>query len=97
MKTATITEVKNGLSALIDRVRAGETIVVTDRGIPVARIEPAVPDSNASGRVLRLERAGVIRSGHLPPPVDLLRTPPPTLREGASGVAALLDDRRFGR
>ena len=32
METATITEVKNGLSALIDRVKAGASIVVTDRG-----------------------------------------------------------------
>jgi prevent-host-death family protein len=97
MKTATITEVKNGLSALIDRVRAGETIVVTDRGIPVARIEPAVPDSDATGRVLRLERAGVIRLGHQAAPITLLRPPAPKLREGASGVSALLDERRSAR
>ena len=32
METATITQVKNGLSAYIDRVKAGESILVTDRG-----------------------------------------------------------------
>jgi hypothetical protein len=32
MKKATITEAKNQLSALIDQVRHGETIVITDRG-----------------------------------------------------------------
>jgi NAD-dependent dihydropyrimidine dehydrogenase PreA subunit len=37
MRKATITEAKNQLSALIDRVRHGETIVITDRGRPVAR------------------------------------------------------------
>ena len=40
MKTATITEAKNGLSALIDRVRAGESVLILDRGVPIARIEP---------------------------------------------------------
>ena len=38
MKSATITEVKNQLSAIIDRVKAGESVVVTDRGQPVATI-----------------------------------------------------------
>jgi prevent-host-death family protein len=42
MKKATITEVKNQLSALIDRVRHGETIVITDRGRPVARLVSAL-------------------------------------------------------
>lgn len=36
MKKATITEAKNQLSALVARVRHGETIVITDRGRPVA-------------------------------------------------------------
>ena len=39
MKTATIPEAKNRLSALIDRVRHGETVIITDRGRPVARLE----------------------------------------------------------
>ena len=32
MKTASVTEARNRLTALIDQVRAGETIVITDRG-----------------------------------------------------------------
>lgn len=96
MKTATITEVKNGLSALIDRVRAGETIVVTDRGTPVARIEPVSSQPDPDGRLARLERAGIIRRGMAPPPVDLIREPPPKLAGGASIVDAVLDERRSG-
>src|SRR5678809_661438 len=42
MKTATLTEAKNQLSALIDLVRHGETIVITDRGRPVARLVSAL-------------------------------------------------------
>lgn len=97
MKTASITEAKNGLSALIDRVRAGETVVITDRGMPVARIEPMSTDPEPDGRLARLERAGVIRRGAAPPPIDLIREPPPRLASGVSVLEALLDERRTGR
>jgi prevent-host-death family protein len=97
MKTATITEVKNGLSALIDLVKAGETIVVTDRGIPVARIEPAAGAIDVSGRLKALERAGIIRRATAPPPLDLIREPGPSLPPGVSVVDALIEERRSGR
>ena len=97
MKTATITEVKNGLSALIDRVRSGETILVTDRGIAVARIEPVTSHPDQTDRLQRLERAGIVRRGITPPPLDLLRRPAPTLQKGGNVLDALLEERRSGR
>jgi len=36
-------EAKNKLSALLDRVEKGEEIVITRRGIPVAKLVPAKP------------------------------------------------------
>jgi len=36
-----VRELRNGLSRYLKRIRRGETIVVTDRGKPVARIIPA--------------------------------------------------------
>lgn len=38
MIQAGIKEIKNNLSALLAKVKAGEEIVITDRGKPVARI-----------------------------------------------------------
>ena len=38
MISAGINEVKNNLSQLLARVKAGEEILITDRGRPVARI-----------------------------------------------------------
>jgi prevent-host-death family protein len=60
MRKATITEAKNQLSASIDRVRNGETIVITDRGLPVARLVPAVGTAaeDRDARLARLERRG---------------------------------------
>lgn len=97
MKTATITEAKNGLSALIDQVRAGRTILITDRGIPVARLEPMADYPDDEGRLARLERAGIVRRGGGPVALDQLRRPAPKLRYGASAVEALLEERRSGR
>jgi prevent-host-death family protein len=97
MKTATITQAKNGLSALLDRVRAGESVVITDRGRPVARLEPATSTDSQDGRLARLERAGMLRIGNSAPPVAAIRRPAPRLKEGASAVQALLDERVDGR
>jgi prevent-host-death family protein len=97
MRTATITEAKNGLSALIDQVRAGQSIVILDRGLPVARLEPIAANPEQTGRLSRLERAGVVRVSTDPPPLDLLREPPPRLKANASAVEALIEERRAGR
>jgi prevent-host-death family protein len=97
MRTHPISEVKNRLSELLDHVRAGETIVVTDRGVPVARIEPAIASEDPAGRLRRLERAGLLRVGKVAAPVDLLREPGPALPSGVSAVEAVLEERRAGR
>ncbi len=41
MKKAGIREVRQNISALIDIVRTGREILITDRGKPVARLIPA--------------------------------------------------------
>ncbi|MBI5948317.1 MAG: type II toxin-antitoxin system Phd/YefM family antitoxin [Chloroflexi bacterium] len=99
MRTATITEVRNRLGALIDEVRTGETIVITDRGVPVAQITSAVgaADDTGDARSSRLERAGILRLPAKPPLSAeyvraILRGDPP-----AGGVEALLAEREEGR
>jgi prevent-host-death family protein len=93
METASVTKAKNGLSALIDRVRAGETILLLERGRPVARLEPVTGHEDPAGRIARLERAGVVRAGTAEPPIDLLRRPAPVLPAGVDIVRILLEDR----
>jgi len=97
MKIATITEAKNKLSALLDIVKAGETVVIVDRGIPVARLEPAQTSDDDDGRLARLERAGVITRAKKPTPEWLFTTPPPKGTPGVSLVDYLLEERREGR
>jgi prevent-host-death family protein len=93
VKTATITEAKNQLSALIDRVRHGETVVITDRGRPVARLESVVTDAAAdpADRLARLERRGLLRRAAAP----ATRTPRAFARRSkASGALDLLLEER---
>lgn len=98
MLVATITEAKNRLSALIDQVRGGESVLIVDRGIPVARLESAIGvELEDGGRVARLERAGVVRSARKPPAREVLSARPPSPRSGASAVRVLLEDRRTER
>jgi prevent-host-death family protein len=100
MRTATISQTKNGLSALLDRVRQGESVVITDRSRPVARLEPILasrePDADA-GRLARLERAGVVRRARSPRLAEILNTAPPSPVAGADVVQVLLEERRAER
>lgn len=98
MKRATLTETKNNLSALVDQVRQGETILILDRGRPVARLESVLEgDSPSEGRLARLERQGLLRRATEDLPKQWLETRPPRARGGASALRALLDERRSGR
>lgn len=98
MRVATITEAKNRLSALLDLVRGGETILIVDRGVPVARLESAAATGDdVDGRVARLERAGLARRGTAPPPRELILSDPPEPARGGSVVEALIEERREGR
>lgn len=96
MKASTITEAKSGLSALIDQVRAGETIIITDRGVPVARLEPVATSNDPTGRVERLTRAGLMRPGIGELPDELLAGPTVAAPEGVSLVDFVIDERRSG-
>jgi prevent-host-death family protein len=78
-----VRELKAKLSSYLERVKAGETIMVTDRGVPVAEIRPV-----GAARVLdELIAAGLAsrgtQSGWLPEPIPIQGT-----------VMDLLDEER---
>jgi antitoxin (DNA-binding transcriptional repressor) of toxin-antitoxin stability system len=74
-----------------------KTVLITDRGVPVARLEPIAADPGQPGRLDRLERAGLVRRGTAAPPVDVIRRPGPALERGATLLDGLLEERRTGR
>ncbi len=98
MKTATISSAKNQLSALIDLVRKGETVIITDRERPVAQLAPLPRnfEGNAS-RLAELERSGLLRRGREVSAKGFLKALPPMPQTKADLLAALLSDRDEGR
>jgi prevent-host-death family protein len=98
MRRATLTDTKNNLSALVDQVQHGETILILDRGRPVARLESVRGEGDdPEGQVARLERQGLLRRASDPLLREILMAPPPKPAESASALAALLDERQTGR
>jgi antitoxin (DNA-binding transcriptional repressor) of toxin-antitoxin stability system len=81
-------------SALLDVVRSGETVLITDRGVPVARIEPVRAPDDPTGRLEGLVRAGFVRPGTGTLPVDFWAGPIAAMPKGVSVVEALIEERR---
>jgi prevent-host-death family protein len=95
MQKATISELKNRLSAYLDRVRAGETVLIYDRDQPIARLESIEADAAPDEHLVRMERAGLIRRASAPVPIKSLRKAGP--RSKRSVAQALIEERRDGR
>jgi antitoxin (DNA-binding transcriptional repressor) of toxin-antitoxin stability system len=95
VEKATISQLKNRLSAYLKKVRAGRTILIVDRDQPIARLERIEAGSASDDRISRLEKAGLLRRRKRPLGVAWLRRKAPA--SDASVVAALLDERREGR
>jgi prevent-host-death family protein len=95
MASVSISDAKNRLSALLDEVREGAVITITDRGRPVARLEP-VP---AGGEEPHLE--GLVRRGLVERPrrelAEVRELRPVRTRQPAGLVDAVVAERRETR
>ncbi len=86
MESVGIRELRQNASKILDRVKAGQTVTVTDRGRSVARISPA-PEG---------EWEALVESGAVIPPrstVPLHEVSPMVARVSAS---AILEELRAG-
>jgi len=62
MKKAGIAEPKNNLSRYINYVKGGETVLVLDRKVPVARITPVAQPAAAGHKMTDEERLDYLES-----------------------------------
>ncbi len=87
MEKATVSKFKNNLSAYLRKVRAGQTVVIFDREMPIARLE-RIESSNNSRRLalMRPLSAANVRAA-------LTAHPPSSARL----LNALMEDRTEGR
>jgi antitoxin (DNA-binding transcriptional repressor) of toxin-antitoxin stability system len=94
-----VSELKKHLRRYLSRVHRGATLLLTDRGRVVARVEPAsdaniMSDDGDAHWLATSERRGTIRRAVRRLPRNGLAGRPTT---GADVVRALLDERRGGR
>jgi len=92
---ATISDVKNSLSAYLRKVRAGETVLIMDRKTPIASLVPIVQsldNDTEAERLTRLVAAGTVQRA--------AREPSPAQEPVAVAIdvlGAVLAERRSGR
>lgn len=97
MKLASVSQTKNQLSALLEQVRQGEVLVITDHDRPVAKITAMTYEGEGGGSqswVTQLERKGLLRRGS---GGRCELTPPVVLGQGTSALDRLIDERQGGR
>ena len=97
MRSAAISRLKASLSEYIDVVKAGEEVLVTDRGKPVARIVP-VPEERGpnAARMREMAAAGILRLGRGKVSKGFWSIRRPT-DPGGLALRAMQDERKDGR
>lgn len=91
MKVANVSTTKNSLSSILAEVKQGESYLIVDRKVPVARLEPL---TTADSRLEGLAAEVVVRLPETSLDVDqFLEETRPALGQEASAVEAIAADR----
>ncbi len=97
MRNAGIAELKARLSSYLKQVKAGHEILITDRGVVVAKLAPLAGAERRDSRRVRLAKEGRLILGRGSLPRALLSPPKGDPTVGASVLSALLEERVKGR
>ena len=95
MKTASVSKLKASLSEYLRRVKAGEEILVTERGRPIAKLTPTSTSSFQSDYLVEMEKQGLIKLGSGKLPKGFWDLPRPKDPKGLV-VKAVLREREEG-
>jgi prevent-host-death family protein len=95
MIRASVSHARNHFSALLDQVKSGETVLVTERDKPVARIVPA-GDTHLDDRIAELIRLGQVRPPLRPLRIEDIEIIRPDHGGYAGVVDAILEEREEG-
>ncbi|MBI2365275.1 MAG: type II toxin-antitoxin system prevent-host-death family antitoxin [Deltaproteobacteria bacterium] len=63
MKTASVSKLKASLSEYLRRVRAGEEVLVTERGRPIAKLTPVFGLQGLPEHLAEMEKQGLVKLG----------------------------------
>lgn len=93
MRSISLSDAKNELSALVREVRGGAAIVITDRGIPVAQLMPVGRATGVPSAAIELAQKGRLLLPMSEPTTAWRDLPSGQLEGSASAVAMLLAER----
>jgi prevent-host-death family protein len=94
-ESVNVTELKACLSSYLKRVKAGEDVIITERGKAIARITPLNRGGPTPARYQEMIEAGIIRPGRGELPEDFWDRPRVADPEGLV-LKALLEERESG-
>jgi prevent-host-death family protein len=96
MKTATVSKLKASLSEYLREVKAGEEVLVTERGRAIAKLTPAGSSATLPQHLAEMEKQGLIKVGSAKLPKDFWNLPRPKDSKGRV-LKSLLQEREEGR
>lgn len=95
MKTVTVSKLKASLSEYLRQVKAGEEVLVTERGRPIAKLAPAVSSHTLPEHLVEMEKQGLIKLGAEKLPKGFWEMPRPKDPKGLV-VKAVMREREEG-
>jgi prevent-host-death family protein len=95
MRSVDIADLKNNLSAYMERVRAGEELLVKDRNRPIARLVPLAAGEDLDLEEMELAAAGLVRLPTKSLPDSFWKMPAPHVSFEAA-VSAVTSERDEG-
>ena len=95
MKTTTVSKLKASLSEYLRSVKAGEEVLVTERGRPVAKLIPAASSNLLPDHLLEMQKQGLVKLGSGKLPKGFWNLPRPKDPKGLV-VKAVLREREEG-
>jgi prevent-host-death family protein len=95
VKTTTVSKLKASLSKYLRSVKAGEEVLITERGRPVAKLTPAQSSEMLPDQLVEMEKQGLIKLGPGKLPKAFWELPRPKDPKGLV-VKAVLREREEG-
>jgi antitoxin (DNA-binding transcriptional repressor) of toxin-antitoxin stability system len=97
MEKATVSKLKDNLSAYLRKVRAGHAIVIYDRDVPIARLERIESSGSSLDRLALLRAQGLVRPPSRPLGAKQLRALLTSVPRKARLADALREERADSR
>ena len=95
MPTTTVSEFKRSISVCLRQVKAGEELLITEHGRPVARLLPVKDLASLPESLLDMEKRGLLKRSEKPLSAEFWDLPRPA-NPKATVRSAVLQERREG-